>query len=213
MQIEPISKIFASHGAALAALKSASPLLVSTDQEGGDHVASAGLDADGARFDVVLSPLTTPGVGVIPGPEMPDGSHGPDMPAPPTPTGEVQVDLYWQGADAPTLSGGRSADAPATAFESPPPTYPDFSPSAVKNECSRRIYSVCSDSAQKNILANLAAGLLSDADKRAFSAGVKWISDMQSACRLLIAAEDVTFILDLHWPPVPAGVEALALKF
>ncbi len=117
--MQTISKIFASTAAALAALKSASPLLVSTDQDGGDHVASAGLDADGARFDVVLTALTTPGVGVIPGPQMPDGSHMPDMPAPATPTGEFQVDIYWQGKSAPTLSGGRAADAPATAFEPP----------------------------------------------------------------------------------------------
>ena len=123
MQI--ISKIYASVDAALAALKAASPLLVSTDKDGEDHLSPCGLDADGARFDVIVTPLTTPGVGTVPGPEMPDGSHGPDMPAPATPTGEFQVDIYWQGVDAPTLSGGRSADAPATAFEPPIPDEPD----------------------------------------------------------------------------------------
>lgn len=122
MQI--ISKIFASDAAALAALKAASPLFVSTDKDGEDHLSPCGFDADDARFDVIVTPLTTPGVGTIPGPEMPDGSRLPDMPAPPSLTGEVQVDLYWQGVDAPTLSGGRSADAPATAFEPPAPPEP-----------------------------------------------------------------------------------------
>jgi len=123
MQI--ISKIYASVDAALAALKAASPLLVSTDKDGEDHLSPCGLDADGARFDVIVTPLTTPGVGTVPGPEMPDGSRLPDMPAPPTPTGEVQVDIYWQGVDAPTLSGGRAADAPATTFEPPALPEPD----------------------------------------------------------------------------------------
>lgn len=129
MQIIP--KIFASDAAVLAALKAASPLLVSTDKEGVDHVVACGLDANGARFDVVLTPLTTPRVGTIPGPKMPDGSDGPPLPAPPTLTGEVRVDLYWQGKDAPTLAGGRAADAPAVDFAppvAPEPTTPDEVP-------------------------------------------------------------------------------------
>jgi len=129
--MQTISKIFASNAAALAALKSASPLFVFTDPDGVDHISNAGLDADGARFDVVLTSLTTPGVGVIPGPQMPDGSRMPDMPAPATPTGEFQVDVYWQGKSAPTLSGGRAADAPAVDFAppvAPEPTTPDEVP-------------------------------------------------------------------------------------
>ncbi len=129
MQI--ISKIFASDAAVLAALKAASPLLVSTDKEGVDHVVACGLDANGARFDVVLTPLTTPGVGTIPGPKMPDGSDGPPLPVPATLTAEVQVDLYWQGTSPPTLAGGRAADAPAVDFAppvAPEPTTPDEVP-------------------------------------------------------------------------------------
>lgn len=118
MQI--ISKIFASHAAALAALKAASPLFVSTDKDGEDHLSPCGLDADGARFDVIVTPLTTPGVGTVPGPEMPNGSRMPDMPAPPTPTGEVQVDLYWQGAQVPTIIGSaRDALVPMVNFNPP----------------------------------------------------------------------------------------------
>lgn len=122
MQI--ISKIFASHDAVLAALKSASPLFVSTDMDGGDHVAAAGLDADGARFDVVITALTTPGVGTIPGPQMPDGTKLPDMPAPPTPTGEIQVDVYWQGDNPPTINGGKTAVNTYLSFDPPMPEEP-----------------------------------------------------------------------------------------
>jgi len=95
---------------------------------------------------------------------------------------------------------------------SPPPA-PPFDPNAVKAECGRRIYAVASDSAQKNMLANIAAGLMSEADKAAFDAGVQWISDMQAACRALIAAQDATFAEDAHWPAIPAGVADLAARF
>lgn len=211
MQI--ISKIFASHDAALDALKAASPLFVSTDKDGGENLSPCGLDADGARFDVIVTPLTTPGVGTIPGPEMPDGSRLPDMPAPQTLTGEVQVDIYWQGATAPVIAGGVDMPAAATAFEPPLPDAPEFSPDAVKSECGRRIYGVASDNAQKNMLANIAAGLMSDDDKAIFSAGVEWIAEMQSTCRDLIGAQDATFAADAHWPAVPSGVAELATRF
>jgi hypothetical protein len=114
------SRIYATEAAALAALKTASPLFVSTDKESGaDRLSPSGMPGDRQRFDIVLTPLTEPVEGTIPGPQMPDGSRMPDMPAPATPTGEFQVDVYWQGKSAPTLSGGRAADAPATAFEPP----------------------------------------------------------------------------------------------
>lgn len=119
--MQTISKIFASDAAALAALKSASPLLVSTDPDGVDRITNAGLDEYGARFDVVLSPLTTPGVGVIPGPEMPDGSRMPDMPAPATPTGEIQVDIYWQGEKVLRMDSGTVAETVAVEFSPPTP--------------------------------------------------------------------------------------------
>ncbi len=95
---------------------------------------------------------------------------------------------------------------------SPPPA-PPFDPNAVKAACGRRIYAVASDSAQKNMLANIAAGLMSEADKTKFDAGVQWISDMQAACRALIAAQDATFAADAHWPEIPAGVADLAARF
>lgn len=121
MQI--ISKIFASHDAALAALKAASPLLVSTDMDGVDHLSLCGLDAGGARFDVVLTPLTTQGAEeTLLGATLPDGTKTPDMRyRPVVETGEFQVDLYWQGEIVPIIDGGTIAETAAIEFSPPTP--------------------------------------------------------------------------------------------
>jgi hypothetical protein len=73
----------------------------------------------------------------------------------------------------------------ASGKEPSPIPAPPFDAGAVKAECGRRIYAVASDSAQKNMLANIAAGLMSEADKALFDAGVAWIGAMQEACRAL----------------------------
>lgn len=208
-----IFRKFASHGAALAALKAVDAGLVTTDKDGADHFATASFDPAGARFDVVVTPLSTPGVGTVPAPSIPGMPELPPMPAPPTLTGEVQVDIYWQGDTPPTIASGTVATTAATAFDPPLPDAPEFSPNAVKSECGRRIYGVASDNAQKNMLANIAAGLMSDDDKAIFSAGVEWIAEMQATCRDLIGAQDATFAADAHWPAVPAGVAELAARF
>ncbi len=101
----------------------------------------------------------------------------------------------------------------ASGKEPSPIPAPPFDAGAVKAECGRRIYAVASDSAQKNMLANIAAGLMSEADKALFDAGVAWIGAMQEACRALIGLQDATFADDGHWPAVPAGVAALASRF
>lgn len=101
----------------------------------------------------------------------------------------------------------------ASGKEPSPIPAPPFDHGAVKAECGRRIYAVASDSAQKNMLANIAAGLMSEADKALFDAGVAWIGAMQEACRALIGLQDATFADDGHWPAVPAGVAALASRF
>jgi len=118
------SRIYASEAAAIAALNTASPLFVSTDKDSGaDRLSPSGMPSDRQRFDIVLTPLTEPVEGTIPGPKLPDGSDGPPLKAPDRRTGEFQADLYWQGDDAPALAGGRAAGAPATAFE--PPALPE----------------------------------------------------------------------------------------
>lgn len=117
MQI--ISKIYASVDAALAALKAASPLLVSTDKDGEDHLSPCGLDADGARFDLIVTDVVAPTGKMIEWPE--DGPPIPLMPEMAA-TGEVQVDLYWQGATLPVIAGGVAVEHAALAFEPPTPT-------------------------------------------------------------------------------------------
>ncbi len=126
-----IFRKFASYGEALAALKAADAGLVTTDKDGVDHFATAGFDPAGARFDVIVTPISTPGVGTVPAPSIPGMPELPPLPAPPTLTGEVQVDIYWQGTSPPTLAGGRAADAPAVDFAppvAPEPTTPDEVP-------------------------------------------------------------------------------------
>lgn len=90
---------------------------------------------------------------------------------------------------------------------------PSFDTIAVKTECGRRIYAVAGDSAQKNMLATIVAGGMSDADKAVFDTGVAWIAAMQGACRALVTIEDETFGDDAHWPRVPPGVTELAARF
>lgn len=94
-----------------------------------------------------------------------------------------------------------------------PASSPAFNADDVKTECGRRIYAVASDNAQKNMLATIVAGGMSDADKTTFGAGVIWIADMQVACRDLIASADPDFADDTKWPTVPAGVTELAARF
>ena len=92
-----------------------------------------------------------------------------------------------------------------------------FSPTPIKNECGRRIFVVVNDSAQRNTAAAAAAGWPGEADadaaQAAFVAGVEWIGAMRAACGALIAAQDMTFNSDAHWPPAPASVVALAARY
>jgi len=118
------------------------------------------------------------------------------------------IPLIEDNADAEAFvrwkeAGGVPDEAPA----------PGFNADALKAECGRRIYAVASDSAQKNMLATIVAGGMSDADKTTFGAGVIWIADMQAACRDLIAAADPDFADDVKWPDIPAGVAELAARF
>lgn len=118
--------------------------------------------------------------------------------------------LAWEAArDAAIAELDRLAALPLATD----PRWPSFSADAVKAECGRRIYGVASDSAQKNMLANAVAGHMSTADKATFRSGVDWIAAMQTVCRSLVAAQDVSFAADEHWPPVPDGVADLAARF
>lgn len=208
------SRIYATEAAAIAALKTASPLFVSTDKESGaDRLSPSGMPSDRQRFDIVLTPLTEPVEGTIPGPKLPDGSDGPPLKAPDRRTGEFQVDLYWRGDDAPALAGGRAAAAPTTEFAPPVPAPAPFDADAVFAECKRRIFAVASTNAQVNMAAARAAGILSSDDEAAFLAGLQWIAAMRETCAALISAQDEAATEDGKWPTCPPAVVALAAKF
>ena len=88
-----------------------------------------------------------------------------------------------------------------------------FSADAVKVECSNRIYTVAGATTQMNMTAYIASGTASDTDKATFISSLSWVAAMRAACQSLIAASDLTFAQDNHWPACPADVLALVAKF
>ncbi len=133
-----------------------------------------------------------------------DDGHSPDDDA------AEAAGAAWEADRAATLAELDRLAAIPLAVD---PRFPVFDPALVKAECGRRIYAVASDNAQKNMLAAICAGLMPDADKAIFEAGVVWIAQMQAASRDLIAARHMTFAGGEHWPPVPPGVRELAARY
>jgi len=95
----------------------------------------------------------------------------------------------------------------------PNPVPSSFSPAAVKYECANRIYTIASASTQMNMTAYIASGGANEADKAIFSDALSWIASMRAACASLIAAGDVSFAQDSHWPACPQDVLALVARF
>ena len=124
---------------------------------------------------------------------------------------EAEAHAAWAQAKADALAALASEAAKPLAHDSRPDR--QFSADRVKTDCGLRIYAVASDNAQKNMLATIVAGGMSDADKALFAAGVQWIAAMQAACRRMIADADPQFADDSKWPAVPAGVAELAARF
>ena len=99
-----------------------------------------------------------------------------------------------------------------------PAPSPQVVAAKIKSECSRRIYAVMSDAAQKNITAyitdlsialserDLTADELSDVSVARSARG--WVASMQQAVRLAVANGT-----DPVWPDVPAGVAELVERF
>lgn len=79
-------------------------------------------------------------------------------------------------------------------------------------ECRRRIFAICDETAQVNLAAACAAGLLAPAQLLIYQSGLAWVHDMRAAWRPMGEAgadpED-----DANWPAVPAGVADLAAEF
>eukprot|EP01037_Dinobryon_pediforme_P018400 gene18400-18669_t len=90
---------------------------------------------------------------------------------------------------------------------------PIFDPNAVKADCQRRILTVASQNAQNNMGLYMGSGAATDADKAAIVAWLTWVAAMRSACSALIAASDLTFTLDSHWPICPPIVVTFAARF
>jgi hypothetical protein len=72
---------------------------------------------------------------------------------------------------------------------------------ARKAECRTRIFAVVDQTAQMNLAAAAAAGVLSEAQMGVYRAGLSWIHAMRAAQ------------VDGNWPDVPAGVQDLADAF
>lgn len=82
---------------------------------------------------------------------------------------------------------------------------------AAKAECRRRILAVADETAQLNMTAAAAAGLLAQADRTTFAAALAWVAAMRAACATAAQAADPAE--DVLWPAVPAGVAELAARF
>lgn len=72
---------------------------------------------------------------------------------------------------------------------------------AAKAECRRRIFEVVDQTAQMNLSAAAAAGVLTDEQLATYREGLRWIHSMRAAQA------------DQNWPDVPAGVAELAAEF
>lgn len=82
---------------------------------------------------------------------------------------------------------------------------------AARAECRRRILAVANETAQMNLAAAAAAGLLTAEETRIYALGVGWVAAMRAACAGAAAAADPGG--DSLWPPIPEGVKALSARF
>lgn len=113
-----LSRRYPSLDAALDALAAALPLAVSpATDEHPRGVVACGLSAGGGRWDVQIAPVIAPTGRLAPAPFP--GAEVEEI----APTGEVDLDLHWQG-DAPPALAGAPREAPSTAFEQPVPDRP-----------------------------------------------------------------------------------------
>lgn len=83
---------------------------------------------------------------------------------------------------------------------------------AARRECRRRIFAVADETAQMNLTAARAAGLLSEAQQTVHTSGLTWVAAMRAAWEpMAIAGDDP--LDDANWPAIPAGVADLAALF
>lgn len=83
---------------------------------------------------------------------------------------------------------------------------------AARRECRRRILAVCDETAQINLAAAVAAGLITGADLETYRAGLAWVEAMRATwAGLAEAGADLAD--DANWPVVPDGVAELAARY
>ncbi len=81
-----------------------------------------------------------------------------------------------------------------------------------KAECRRRIFAVVDEMAQINLVAAASTGLLSEAQRASYIAGLAWITQMRGTWPGLVeAGADLSD--DANWPAVPDGAAALVAAF
>lgn len=85
------------------------------------------------------------------------------------------------------------------------------SPAAIGEECQRRIFAVASRNCQLSMLSE--RDTFTADEEAAYVAARDWVAAMKAACRALVAARDVTFADDAHWPACPPEAQALAARF
>lgn len=83
----------------------------------------------------------------------------------------------------------------------------------VKEECRNRIYAVADETAQMNLAAAAATGLLSAEDLATFKSSLAWVAAMRANVATLVGADDEDYSDDAKWPAVPAGVAELGAKY
>lgn len=84
---------------------------------------------------------------------------------------------------------------------------------AAKAECRRRIFAVVDGTAQINLAAAAAAGILSSANLTVYQSGLGWIGSMRATWVTLAGDPSADLSDDASWPDVPAGVVDLANAF
>lgn len=83
---------------------------------------------------------------------------------------------------------------------------------AARAECARRIGAVVNQTAQMNLAAAAAGGLLAPADAATYRAGLAWIAAMRAVWRG-VADTGRDPAEDANWPAPPAAVIDLGRRF
>lgn len=85
------------------------------------------------------------------------------------------------------------------------------SPDIIAKECETRIFAVASRNCQLSMLSE--RDTFTPDEETAYVRARDWVAAMKATSRALVAARDVTFADDAHWPVCPPEAAALAARF